>query len=216
MANYFNLTLDTTAPSTLAMTINNGATSTTSTSVTLNITCTDDDVSQMKIWGINGIASESDASWETFATTKNVTLTTGDGTKTVYIKVRDDVYNESSAINDTIILNTSVPAVTITGPDVAKISKMSGKNTSSFTFSVDSAFVEYKVNVVPSINSIHTAGTTIGTTGGSTNMSGTGTFAKSTPISCSINGADLNTASSGDGTKIIKVFVKNTAGTWSV
>ena len=31
-----------------------------------------------------------------------------------------------------------------------------------------------------------------------------------------INGADLETASAGDGVKIVKVFVKNAAGTWSV
>ena len=46
-------------------------------------------------------------------------------------------------------------------------------------------------------------------------MSATGTFTADTAISCSITGADLEKASSGDGSKIIKVFVKNTAGTWS-
>ena len=46
-------------------------------------------------------------------------------------------------------------------------------------------------------------------------MSGTGTFKANTGIACTITGADLEVASSGDGQKIIKVFVKNSAGTWS-
>lgn len=41
-------------------------------------------------------------------------------------------------------------------------------------------------------------------------------YKKATAIDVTIKGADLATASSGDGTKIIKVFVKNAAGTWSV
>ena len=72
-----------------------------------------------------------------------------------------------------------------------------------------------KVKVVPSADSLHTAGTQIPTTGGSTNMSGT-TVAASASVSCTIYGADLETASSGDGAKIIKVFGKDAAGNWSV
>ena len=47
-------------------------------------------------------------------------------------------------------------------------------------------------------------------------MTATGTFKASTAISCKIYGKDLEAASSGDGEKIIKVFVKNAHGTWSV
>ena len=47
-------------------------------------------------------------------------------------------------------------------------------------------------------------------------MSATGTFKASTAISCKVYGKDLEAASSGDGEKIIKVFVKNAHGTWSV
>ena len=54
-------------------------------------------------------------------------------------------------------------------------------------------------------------------TSGSTNTSGTeGGYKADTAINVTINGADLEAASSGDGVKIIKVFVKNAAGTWSV
>lgn len=218
MASYFNLTLDTLAPSGVSITINEGAQYTTTAEVQLTIGCSDGNTTgyQMKIWGISGATTESAASWETFSTSKVVTLPGSDGLKTVYVKVRDDVYNESSSASDSITLNTAVPAVTITGPDVTRISKVSPKNVAAFSFVVDCDFVEYKVKVVPSISSLESAGTTIATKNGSTNMSATGSFSASTSISCTINGADLETASSGDGSKIIKVFVKNSAGTWSV
>lgn len=218
MASYFNLTLDTLAPAGVTLKINDGAEYTTSQSVTLTIATTDEATIgyQMKIWGIDGVETENDASWETFTETKAVNLTDTDGQKTVYVKVRDDVLNESAAASATITLNTTVPTVTIGSVDVNRISKTAPKNVSTFTFSADTAFVEYKVKVVPSISSLHDAGTLIGAAGGSENMSGTGTFAASTAITSKIYGADLETADAGDGQKIIKVFVKTAAGLWSV
>ena len=217
MASYFNLILDTLAPSGLSLVINSGAQYTTSTDVELAINVSDSNTVgyQMKIWGIDGVTSEDTASWETYNSTKTVTLPGGDGLKNVYIKVRDDVYNETSTASASITLNTAIPAVTITGPDVSKVSKVSPKNVAAFSFVADCDFVEYKVKVVPSVSSLENAGTTIETTNGSTNMSGTGTFEANKTISCTITGADLEAASAGDGSKIIKVFVKNSAGTWS-
>lgn len=218
MASYFNLTLDTLAPQGLTIKLNNGSQYTTSKVVQLAINVTDEsaDGYQMKVWGIDGIAKESDAVWETLANVKDITLSTGDGLKTVYVKVRDDVYNETAVTSTSITLDTSVPAVTIIGPDVSRISKTSPKDVATFSFTSDVAFTEYKIKVVPSKSSLHDAGTLIGAANGSTNMSATGTFKASTAISCKIYGKDLELASSGDGEKIIKVFVKNTVGTWSV
>ena len=218
MASYFNLVLDTLAPQGLTVKLNNGSQYTTSKNVTLNISVSDTSTSgyQMKVWGIDGIAKESDAVWETLANVKDITISTGDGLKTVYVKVRDDVYNETAVASTSITLDTSVPAVTIIGPDVSRISKTSPKDVATFSFTSDVAFTEYKIKVVPSKSSLHDAGTLIGTANGSTNMSATGTFKASTAISCKIYGKDLELASSGDGEKIIKVFVKNTVGTWSV
>ena len=209
MASYFNLVLDTLAPQGLSIKLNNGSQYTTSKNVTLSISVSDTSTSgyQMKVWGIDGASSEDNATWETFAATKSIALPTGDGLKTVYVKVRDDVCNETAAASASITLDTSVPAVTIIGPDVSRISKTAPKNV---------AFTEYKIKVVPSKSSLHDAGTLIGTTNGSTNMSATGTFKANTAISCKIYGKDLEAASSGDGEKIIKVFVKNAHGTWSV
>lgn len=218
MASYFNLTLDTLAPQGLTIKLNNGSQYTTNKTVQLAVNVTDEsaDGYQMKVWGIDGIAKESDAVWETLANVKDITLPTGDGLKTVYVKVRDDVCNETAAASATITLDTSVPAVTIIGPDVSRISKTAPKNVATFSFTSDVAFTEYKIKVVPSKSSLHDAGTLIGTANGSTNMTATGTFKASTAISCKIYGKDLEAASSGDGEKIIKVFVKNAHGTWSV
>lgn len=219
MASYFNLTLDTTAPSGVTLSINDGALYATSTAVTLTIATTDGVTTgyQMKVWGIDGVTDEGSASWENFSASKSVNLTSGDGLKTVYIKVRDDVGNESAQVSDTITLNTTVPVVTITGPDKSKISKVTGFNTSIINFTSDVAFEEYKVCVVPQNNSTQDAGTIIGTTNGSINTSGSdGDYPASENIQVTINGADLEVASSGDGVKIVKVFVRNAAGTWSV
>ena len=214
MASYFNLTLDTLAPSITAFTINSGAAVTTSRNVTLNITAPE--AASMKIWGIDGVAAEQAASWETFASTKSVTLTSGDGTKTVYIKVRDSVYNESAASSDTITLSTAIPTITITGPDVSVISEQSGKNIATFSFSSSMALKAWTVRLVPSNASAHDAGMQIPTTGGSTNMSGT-TLAANTSRECKIYGADLSSAAGGaDGTYIIKVFGQASANDlWS-
>lgn len=218
MVSYFNLTLDTLAPQGLTIKLNNGSQYTTSKSVTLGIVLTDASTVgyQMKVWGVNGAETEADATWETYASSKNITLLNNDGLKTVYVKVRDDVCNETAAVSATITLDTSVPAVTIIGPDVSRISKTAPKNVATFSFTSDVAFTEYKIKVVPSKSSLHDAGTLIGTANGSTNMNATGTFKASAAITCKIYGKDLEAASSGDGEKIIKVFVKNAHGTWSV
>ena len=171
----------------------------------------------MKIWGIDGVAEENSASWENFAPSKSVNLTSGDGLKTVYIKVRDDVGNESAQVSDTITLNTAVPVVTITGPDKSKISKVSGFNTAIINFTADVEFEEYKVCVVPQNSSTQDAGTPIPTDGGSINTSGSaGEYPASENIQVTITGTDLEAAASGDGVKIVKVFVKTAAGIWSV
>lgn len=220
MASYFNLTLDTLAPQGVNITINSGAIYTSKTAVTLGISCSDSNTSgySMKIWGsVTGALTEDAASWETYTTSKQISLTGTDGLKTVNIKIRDSVWNESTTSSATITLNTSIPVVTITGPDVSIVSLISGKNTATFNFTSDSIFDEYKVGVVPSANSTQADVVVIGTTNGSVNTSGTkGSYPKATNIEVKINGTDFQTAAGGsDGTYIIKCFVKNQAGTWS-
>ena len=216
MASYFNLTLDTTAPSGGSISLD-ARTNTVNVTATLSAT----GASFMKLYGdicatAGGAAiSEANASWVSYAATASIILTATDGTKTVYVKFKDDVGNESSAASASTILDTTGPVVTIVGPDVSKISKVSGFNVSTFSFSCTEAFNEWTVRVVPSTSSAHTAGTEIPTTGGSTNMHGTTETAASTAVNCSIYGDDLETASNGDGAKIVKVFVKDLTGNWS-
>ncbi len=211
MAAFFTLKLDTLAPQNGSINI---VTLTNTRSITATLAATD--AAQMKFWGdIESAATESAASWETYATTKALALSGADGTKTVYVKFRDSVGNETAAFSATTELDTTGAVVTITGPDVDTISKVNGYNVAAFSFSVDTDFIQWQVRVVPASESVHTAGTLIGTTNGSTNMSGEG-GAANTAINCTINGADLELASSGDGAKIIKVFVKDAAGNWSV
>ena len=136
MASFFNLTLDTLAPAGLSLILNDGAQYATSATVTAKISVSDETTTgyQMKIWGTKTAETEAEASWETFATTKSITLPDGDGLKTIYVKMRDDVGNETAAVSDTITLNTSIPAVTITGPDKSRISKVTGYDAAAFSF----------------------------------------------------------------------------------
>jgi hypothetical protein len=104
----------------------------------------------------------------------------------------------------------SIPiVVTVSSPDKLKISKVEGWSNTNLTFFVDEDFVEYKICVVAEPGDIHSEGVTIPS-------DGIGSFPINTNITSTINGTDLETASSGDGVKYIKVFVKGTTGNWSV
>lgn len=227
MASYFNLTLDTLPPAGVVLKINGDALYATSPEVELSIVTTDEDTTgyKMLIWGIDGAATEADATWETYVSTKAVTLSGEDGSKTVSVRIMDDVGNQSPPASDSITLDTVVPAVTITGPDRDKISKFDSlaqnRDTAIINFQSSVDFVEYKVCVVPATNSTQNAGITIGTEFGSDNTSQVlesteGLLPANTNIEVTIKGADLEAASSGDGVKIIKVFVRTKAGNWSV
>jgi hypothetical protein len=225
MANYIYLTLDTTQPANPSLSILGGATYATAQLVDLTIGTTDSDKTgyQMKIWGsvdntydTNIQETEGVSTWITYNNSKQIKLSTGDGSKTINVKIRDDVYNESSVASDSITLDTSIPTVTVTNSDVQKISKMVGKNEASFTFTVDKEFAEYKVKVVGSTGAAESTGTTIGTVNGSTNTSGTnGNYPAGTPITVKVTGLDLELSSSGDGNKILKVYAKDLTNKWS-
>jgi len=103
------VTVDNQAP-TGTIVINNDAAATNSTTVTLALSASDalSGVTQMRF--SNNGTSFSTA--EAFATTKTWTLTTGAGTKTVYVQFRDGAGNWSSAFTDTIVLDTTAPTIT--------------------------------------------------------------------------------------------------------
>ena len=226
MANYFLLTLDTTGPQSPAISLESGAQYATQQLINADISTADALTTgyQMKIWGDVDLTenpniqdTELNSTWITYAATQQIKLSTGDGAKTVYLKIRDDVLNDSAQTSDSITLDTSLPVVTISGPDVSKISKIATANVSSFSFTVNEIFDEYKVKVVASTGAAHDTGTLIGTTNGSTNMSGNaGGYPAETAINCQVYGSDLEVASAGDGEKIVKVFVMDQSGFWSV
>jgi hypothetical protein len=105
-----SITLDTTPP-TGTIAINNGDVYANSTSVTLTLSASDahSGVSKMR-FSNDGVVWSPE---EDYAMSKSWTLTTGDGTKTVYVQYKDNAGNWSSSISDTIILDTILPTGTI-------------------------------------------------------------------------------------------------------
>jgi hypothetical protein len=85
-------------PKVNSFTINNNAASTTSRTVTLNNSCTGSPT--------HYIASESSsfsgATWKAYSTAPSFTLSSGNGTKTVYFKVKNAI-GESAVSSDTIL-----------------------------------------------------------------------------------------------------------------
>ncbi|MFA5962201.1 MAG: hypothetical protein WC848_05960 [Parcubacteria group bacterium] len=123
--------LDTTAPTGGSFTIDNGATEAVTTAVTLNITCPTDDWATVQMAFGN---TASPTNWATCATTASHTLTSGNGSKTVYMRFRDGGLTVTSDTTDTITLN--IPDTT---PPVLSNGTPSGtltKGTTSATVGV--------------------------------------------------------------------------------
>ncbi|MHA1613783.1 MAG: fibronectin type III domain-containing protein, partial [Candidatus Thorarchaeota archaeon] len=82
-----------------------GKDKTNSQSVTLYLSASDDSPLQMRIYETGG----NDTGWEDYATSYPFTLTSDDGTKTVYAKFKDSFGNEVGNYSDTIVLDTTPP-----------------------------------------------------------------------------------------------------------
>lgn len=226
MANYVYVVLDTTQPANPTINISDGAVFTTNPLVTVNISVDDADKTgyQMLIWGnvdesYNASIKQTEATavWMPYNATPQIKLAAGDGPKTINLRVRDDVHNASGIAIDSISMDTSLPTVTVTTPDISKISKIAGKDTFSFTFSSNEAFSEYKVKLVGATGATENTGALIPVAAGSTNTSGATGYTAGQVVTVTIKGLDLETAgATTDGQKIIKVFVKDTASQWSV
>jgi hypothetical protein len=105
--------IDTTAPTGTSISVNGGATYTTSTGVTLTLAATD--ASQMRFKNGSG---GTWSTYEAYATSKAWTLGSVEGTRTVYVQFKDAAGNVTGgSTNDTIILDTIAPVVpTLTSP----------------------------------------------------------------------------------------------------
>lgn len=224
MSSSFKLTLDTTGPGSPTFAIAAGAATVNSQTTAVNFGTTDGSTTgyQVKIWGavdatFNAAiqATEGASEWITYTAEIAVKLSATDGTKTLHAKIRDDVWNETAELSDSIELDTTVPAITISsGPEPTKVSKISGKRTVTFKFQSDSKLKAWKVKVVSSSSSTESSGTLIPITNGSTNMTGT-TLEKETNEECTIDGRDLAEAAGSDGEYTVKVFGQDVAGNWS-
>jgi hypothetical protein len=102
-----SIILDTVAP-TGSIQINNGAYSTSDRNVTLTLAASD----------LNGVKSMQTSTnnldwatrtWEPFNGTKAITLPTGEGVKTVWVKYKDNAGKVSAAYSDTILVDTLAP-----------------------------------------------------------------------------------------------------------
>lgn len=90
--------------------VNGGQISTSSINVTLNLTATDLEGEAIEMrFSNDGIAWSS---WESKISTKSWTLSHGEGSKTVYMQLRDTAGNISNTFSDTIVLDTTPPVIT--------------------------------------------------------------------------------------------------------
>jgi hypothetical protein len=94
-------------PPTGSITINNGDVYTDSTSVTLTLTYSDPGSGVSQVRYSNDGSTWS--SWENASPTKAWSLSSGDGTKTVYCQITDNGGHISTTYSDTIFLDTSTP-----------------------------------------------------------------------------------------------------------
>ena len=95
-----------------SVTINGGATGTTTEAVTLTLSATacSDTVTQMRVSN-DGIFDTEPL--EAYTTSKSWTLPSGEGTKTVYVRFMSSSGSESGNVTATIILDTTAPTITL-------------------------------------------------------------------------------------------------------
>ena len=98
-----SILLDTNPPTNGSITINNGASFTDSRYATLKLNATG--ATEMII---SDRSDFSGATYEAYATSKSFTLSSGDGTKIIYVKYKDALGNETDTISDRIVLDTYV------------------------------------------------------------------------------------------------------------
>ncbi|KMN40574.1 S-layer homology domain-containing protein [Lysinibacillus sp. LK3] len=90
--------------------VNGGQISTSSINVTLNLTATDLEGEAIEMrFSNDGITWSS---WESKISTKSWILSHGEGSKTVYMQLRDTAGNISNTFSDTIVLDTTPPVIT--------------------------------------------------------------------------------------------------------
>lgn len=127
-----NITLDTVSPSSLTISIDSGQTYTNSTNVILSLSATN--ASKMQV---SNYANFSGAAWETYSTSKNFSITDGNGTRTVYFRAKDTAGNIATSVNDSIILDKAAP-------EISSVSSSGvSQSSATITWTTDEASTSY-------------------------------------------------------------------------
>ncbi|MCL5411956.1 MAG: DUF2341 domain-containing protein [Patescibacteria group bacterium] len=131
-----SLTIDTKSPITPTISVTaspsvtvDGTKRTSSPTVTLNLSVTDNDSSKYMMIKVND-NTFSGGTWESFAATKSaysLITTSSNLTNTIYVKFKDSSGNESTTANDTIVYDTSAPN-TPTNLKIADISDVTNND----------------------------------------------------------------------------------------
>ena len=205
-------------------------TETTPGTVTISPAPLADDVVTVTYWKKEITAT--DAVWQTYSASPTIALdrdtVASAGTVTVSLKVRDDVWNESTVATATASVDTTAPIITVTSivlgdgsyetDPTYKISTIAGRDTLNINFTVNEDIQAWKAVVVQDYGDSATAGTNIDipqtVPGAATSQTGVEITAN-TAINCHIKGADLQTAVTNDGDYKIKVFAQDMSGNWS-
>ena len=146
--------------------VNGGAAKTNNAVVNLTLSANDplpgSGVGQMRFRNEN---TQTWSDWQPYATSRQWQLSSGDGTKTVFVEYKDNATAgnvSQGVISDQIVLDTSdstAPTVTTWGPKGKKV-KPTAKPTVTFSEKMDEATVEASASGKP-INFVLKKGTTV-------------------------------------------------------
>ncbi|MFH2105483.1 MAG: metallophosphoesterase [Parcubacteria group bacterium] len=134
-----------------SISVNSGASVTNSRDVTLSFSASETPFQMI----ISEDQNFSGSAWETYSTTKHFTLSSGDGTKTVYAKFRDQQYGETSVVNDTIILDTTSPVVSSSNTSANEIGLEGIARDTNIDFTIEDSGSDIAIDTLDiSINDI--------------------------------------------------------------
>ena len=103
--------------------------------------------------------TEGNAEWKDWAKSAgkdyqlvtNLYCTAGAGTKTIYLKVKDNAGNISAAVSATFVYDTSAPEVTVSDVDYNRISKVHSERRNNSGLTVGKYADETKFSFTPSV-----------------------------------------------------------------
>jgi len=144
-----NIVFDLTDPIINTMTINSGAVKTNNPNVTITYTWTDVYPDQIML---SENAAFTGASWQAHAPSGSVAfvLSAGDGTKTVYMKMKDLAGHVSAVVSDAIILDQTLPTGAFTilsgNPSAASgyTNNLANNSLVNITYSGDAVSMRFK------------------------------------------------------------------------